>query len=257
MSHKNAAMETYNYYRDSRVQASMFSSCWSIDESSDREALISFEDDWVAEQLEEEAIVDLGDSWVAEGRGCTEAYRNAQARADEIEGARTRLRDDSMKSEGVEYHWQISAEVRKEMDSLYEDLKASRTLAYSERCKLYDLAEKEVDKAALLKEKGLMPDGRLQVPMEYEVCGLCRGSGKIVDPNIDCGGITQEEFDDDPDFEEEYFSGRYDITCTRCRGLRVESIPIFPKWLEKMVNDRDQAQMDHIREECQERAMGC
>lgn len=257
MSHRDAAMETYNYYRDSRVQASMFSSCWSIDESSDREALISFKYDWVAEQLEEEAIVDLGDSWVAEGRDCTETYRKAQDSADEIERARTRLRDDSMKSEGVEYHWQISAEVKEEMASRYEDLKASRSLAYSERCKLYELAAAEIDKEALLKEKGLTPDGRIRVPMEYEVCGLCRGSGKIVDPNIDCGGITQEEFDEDPDFEEEYFSGRYDITCTRCRGLRVESIPKFPKWLEKMVDDRDQAQMDNIRDECQERAMGC
>jgi len=53
------------------------------------------------------------------------------------------------------------------------------------------------------------------------VCPVCNGEGKTVNPNIDCNGLTREDFDDDPDFREDYMSGMYDITCQACRGLRV------------------------------------
>lgn len=249
-------MENYNYYRDSRVQSSMFSSCWSIDESSDRDAVIRFEDEWVTEQLEEEAVVELADSWVDEEREVTAAYRLARDGADNLEKDRQRVKDDAMESEGLEYHWQVSDEVKADLNARYEILKAARSIASREMGKLCELAAAEIDKAALLKDKGLMPDGRIKVQMKYEVCGMCQGSGKTTNPNIDCGGISQEDFDEDPDFEEEYFSGRYDITCAQCKGLRVESMPLFPEWLSKMVNDRDESQMDGIREQCQELAMG-
>lgn len=63
------------------------------------------------------------------------------------------------------------------------------------------------------------------VPVEVQVCGLCNGSGKTVDPRIDAGGLTCEDFDRDPEFREDYFSGRYDITCPGCQGQNVVRHP--------------------------------
>jgi hypothetical protein len=53
------------------------------------------------------------------------------------------------------------------------------------------------------------------------VCPVCEGEGKTVNPNIDCNGLTREDFDEDPDFREDYMSGVYDITCAACHGNRV------------------------------------
>ena len=60
-----------------------------------------------------------------------------------------------------------------------------------------------------------------KVKCHYEVCDTCRGTGSHVNPSIDCGGLTSEDFDDDPDFREDYFSGVYDVTCYECNGKRV------------------------------------
>lgn len=56
------------------------------------------------------------------------------------------------------------------------------------------------------------------VNMSWAVCPLCYGEGKVVNPSIDCGGLTQEDFDEDPAFREDYFSGVYDVTCPECHG---------------------------------------
>lgn len=50
------------------------------------------------------------------------------------------------------------------------------------------------------------------------ICTLCEGDGKVANPNIDSHGLSQEDFDEDPDFEEAYRSGAYDVTCRRCNG---------------------------------------
>ena len=66
------------------------------------------------------------------------------------------------------------------------------------------------------------------LPGKYEVCSGCGGEGKHVDRNIDGNGITASEWaemrDDDPDFSENYTSGRYDVTCEDCHGKRVEHV---------------------------------
>ena len=59
------------------------------------------------------------------------------------------------------------------------------------------------------------------LPVRFEVCPRCDGKGSHVNPAIDEGGISPEEFADDPDFEEAYFYGRYDVACHECEGLRV------------------------------------
>ena len=63
------------------------------------------------------------------------------------------------------------------------------------------------------------------VPCKYEVCGTCRGKGTHVNPNVDSGGLSQEDFDSDPDFRKSYFSGMYDVDCNECGGLRVVPEP--------------------------------
>ena len=50
------------------------------------------------------------------------------------------------------------------------------------------------------------------------ICPVCDGDGRVVNPNIDAHGLTAEDFDEDPDFAEDYASGLYDIPCTPCDG---------------------------------------
>lgn len=71
------------------------------------------------------------------------------------------------------------------------------------------------------------------------VCPQCEGTGKHVNPAIDGNGLSREDFDQDPDFEDAYFSGRYDIRCTLCDGNNVideviEDLdnPEYIEWLE-------------------------
>ncbi len=62
----------------------------------------------------------------------------------------------------------------------------------------------------------------VRVPIKFEICGVCGGKGTHVNPSIDCGGLSREDFDDDPDFERDYFGGAYDVQCGGCGGKRVE-----------------------------------
>lgn len=67
-------------------------------------------------------------------------------------------------------------------------------------------------------------DEEVEVPVKFEVCSTCDGKGHHVNPSIDAGGISAEQFHDDPDFAEEYFSGAYDVPCYGCGGRRVEAV---------------------------------
>ncbi|MBK7823323.1 MAG: hypothetical protein IPJ61_20265 [Tessaracoccus sp.] len=68
-------------------------------------------------------------------------------------------------------------------------------------------------------------DGTVAFRLVYEVCGTCNGRGSHVNPGVDAHGITAEEFDEDPEFREEYFAGSYDVTCCECQGRRVVAMP--------------------------------
>jgi hypothetical protein len=91
----------------------------------------------------------------------------------------------------------------------------------------------------------------VELPAKFEVCGRCRGEGTHVNPNIDGNGLSREDFEEDPDFEEAYFSGVYDVECEECKGLRV--VPVVdeekanPKLL-KLYQD-DQKMQAEIRAE--------
>lgn len=61
----------------------------------------------------------------------------------------------------------------------------------------------------------------LELPATKEVCSRCSGKGKIVNPAIDGNGLSREDFEEDPDFKEDYMSGMYDIVCPTCNGTNV------------------------------------
>lgn len=63
------------------------------------------------------------------------------------------------------------------------------------------------------------------VPIHFIVCPGCDGHGKYVNPSIDAHGLTREDFDEDPDFEEGYWRGDYDVRCSLCEGERVIPSP--------------------------------
>lgn len=90
----------------------------------------------------------------------------------------------------------------------------------------------------------------------YVVCPTCDGKGKHVNPAIDSHGISQEEFDEDPEFRSSYFSGHYDIPCNGCEGRRV----ILEPYTKEGLREYNQAWEDewNYRAECEaERRMGC
>jgi len=81
----------------------------------------------------------------------------------------------------------------------------------------------------------------LSLPTYREVCSRCQGTGTHCNPSIDGNGISQEEFDQDPEFEENYFSGAYDVTCNECGGenvvevvdeekLKPEDLKAYQRW---------------------------
>jgi len=63
----------------------------------------------------------------------------------------------------------------------------------------------------------------ISLPAKFVVCPRCAGSGTHVNPAIDGNGLSREDFDADPDFEEGYLRGDYDIRCEQCKGERVLS----------------------------------
>ena len=59
------------------------------------------------------------------------------------------------------------------------------------------------------------------VPIEFQVCWVCDGTGTHVNPSIDASGLTQADFEENPDLYENYFSGMYDQECNLCHGEKV------------------------------------
>ena len=64
----------------------------------------------------------------------------------------------------------------------------------------------------------------LAIPAKFALCPRCRGRGSHVNPAVDGQGISQSEFDEDPDFQEAYFRGDYDVACHTCAGEKVVKV---------------------------------
>lgn len=67
------------------------------------------------------------------------------------------------------------------------------------------------------------------VRVTFEVCPICRGKGKHVNPSIDAHGLTRDDFDEDPEFERGYWAGDYDVRCNLCGGEKVVPVPVDPE----------------------------
>lgn len=53
---------------------------------------------------------------------------------------------------------------------------------------------------------------------KWRICPACQGEGHGVNPNIDSNGLSADDFNDDPEFAEDYASGAYDVSCAACGG---------------------------------------
>ena len=61
----------------------------------------------------------------------------------------------------------------------------------------------------------------INAPIHNALCPMCQGEGTVVDPNIDSCGLSDEDFDEDPEFHLAYHAGRYDIECPSCKGNKI------------------------------------
>ena len=95
----------------------------------------------------------------------------------------------------------------------------------------------------------------IEVPAKFVVCPVCEGHGRYVNPAIDGQGISPEEFAEDPDFAEAYFSGQCDVNCAGCSGARVVLTPVHEADLKLMVEAWQSDAMHHAEVEA-ERRMG-
>lgn len=111
-------------------------------------------------------------------------------------------------------------------------------------------------------------DHQVAFPARWAICPACDGHATTT-RHIECdgGGFTASEWadacGDDPDFAEDYFSGRYDRPCGDCDGKgRVQEVDgerIGNRWLKKLHDEylrqeRDSAEIDAIH--AAERRMG-
>lgn len=85
-----------------------------------------------------------------------------------------------------------------------------------------------INRGKVVEEKGQKfivveddDEGDIKLLCKWGVCPTCEGNGSHTNPNIDCGGISAEDFYEDPGFAEDYFNGAYDQPCNECKGLRV------------------------------------
>jgi len=122
---------------------------------------------------------------------------------------------------------------------------------------------KERANDTLEKELGFFRDSSysdepnlLRVPFERRICDLCGGSKKVVNPNIDSGGITEECFERDPGFFDDYRSGYYDVKCPRCKGEGMLTTPSLPAYMQRRVDVWLKAQRDFEDLQRSERSMG-
>lgn len=104
-------------------------------------------------------------------------------------------------------------------------------------------------------------DNEVKMPMRKEVCDRCHGEGAHVNPAIDGHGITSDEMEElGDDFREDYLSGRYDVRCEECDGLRVVDVldreRCTPEQL-KAWDEAEQAEYDYRAERAAELRAGC
>lgn len=100
----------------------------------------------------------------------------------------------------------------------------------------------------------------LAIPAKFELCPRCRGVGSHVNPAVDGHGISPQEFAEDPDFQESYFAGVYDVACHRCQGEKVIKVIDRDRATRAelvLFDDHERALREIEAEEEAERRAGC
>lgn len=266
MSHQDQMMERYNYYNDSRVRSSMFSSCWSVVHEEAHEVIITVDDDFLLEDGPVgNKIHEIVDKWVADEEPSTAELRRLQGCVESRVGDYTKARAQAFHDHDARDIYDLPRELRDELAEMDRSHRERQRAVSDEHYRLWEVANNDhLEKVCAELGFHDYTDQRsdrtysfcMKLPSKYEVCDQCSGSGKVVNPSIDAGGLSHEDFYEDPEFEEAYFSGRYDMTCPNCGGKRVESHPQFPEWLAKAIQDRDESVWEGINENCAELRMG-
>jgi len=104
-----------------------------------------------------------------------------------------------------------------------------------------------------------------QIPVsgKWKICPTCEGEGTYVNPSIDAGGISMDEFGKwSAEEQERYFSGFYDVTCSSCSGegkVRAYEFgkTIFSDWAFKKYNAYLAECARCAEERAWEKRMGC
>lgn len=107
------------------------------------------------------------------------------------------------------------------------------------------------------EDMGTYEEFTVRCPAKAGVCPVCQGKGKFVDPSIDSQGLTREDFEEDPDFKEDYLGGKYDKTCTTCNGRRVILVPADEDSVcARRLREKQNEQAELRSEQMSERRMG-
>ena len=98
----------------------------------------------------------------------------------------------------------------------------------------------------------------IELPTHWEVCPVCDGEGKHVNPSIDAGGINPA--DEDPEFLEDYMSGVYDVVCNHCGGrttVREVDVDAMSPELRQAYEDDLRFEAEYEAERRAEFLLGC
>ena len=153
-----------------------------------------------------------------------------------------------------------------EMGFEAEGIESEYSLKHPDNVKLLTLLlqqNEEADDGSLPVPVGFRPV--FSVPAKMEVCGRCEGTGKHDHPAFSNGFTSDEMAEAGPDFQEEYMAGRYDVTCSACKGEKVQKVidedALLPgsaaEELAQIIGDYWQGKWEMDQEAAAERRMGC
>lgn len=97
------------------------------------------------------------------------------------------------------------------------------------------------------------------------VCPECGGEGTELRGGLKGAVFYPEDFQNDPEFAENYFGGTHDVPCSKCKGKRVIDIPDASLWIDedvimlvyKMLQDTHDAVLEAEVEAAAEARWGC
>lgn len=93
-----------------------------------------------------------------------------------------------------------------------------------------------------------------KLPSCWDICPRCSGNGTHDHP-VFSNGLSQEDFDEDPDFKDAYMRGEYDVVCGECNGSGKVLVPnedamnsaervLFEKYVEARAEDARERRAD-------------